>query len=938
MTLSKLALGSIIAGLTISSAAAAGFDAADLDAAILQDILEAYNEHQPSTCTGTAAGSTSYTYDFPGNNPASNWHGDFAQYEADLFLAAMTHTDANNRSWTIRVGQGGNMYSHYCPDLHGESMPPQNRQDSPWVDEVHQSVSVNNDLNQQPGMCNGDTCPSYFIHGAGTYQRDAPYTDVPFYSQSLAKSCNGASCTFAAWGQEAHVATIFTSPVITLNRFTNCGDGIVEHTEMLYNFAPTGTSPTIVDQNYFNLPWGGVRASTLPHALEPDATTGELSYEDPNTIDYCPLCPWGSDQAGGPQGRCAMDDLSNLGGYTSFVADGLYVNRPATDQKPYLWCRKPNMSCSGASSTCMADANDCYDEAGQPKPGYTPVVLEVPANSTPLCEDRGSFANGWELRCEMVRTGFGQTFPYLSPTTVTDPCAPWTESSLGFYRADTNEGFEATFIRHWSFAPASPHVYFRVDANSFEAAKDMVHNVFDNTGNSQVLPINFQVTPPAISNVPADYNPGALPSVTFVSGDGVSALTPGKFRRRIGSSNRDYYIYTNNYYGGQALLEPGYALSKRAFFFASELASVKATADSLKSNVVYDLIEDTRYNPRTIDIYKSGSSFDAVAASSAQGTSTSCTSSSATLECSGFSTPKPGYSPFFYVTCGSSSYLGPDPYFFTPGNGETFTFPGMSNNNSEYIRSYVCEGQDMSVRPTWKLIGFFDSSCSSMGAGFTYSDDICVEPSEEPSSEPSFEPSPKPTPLPTPEPTPSPTPEPTPLPTPEPTPSPTTAEVTEPVQKYVWCAKPGGCNSSNESSCMAGPGECYEDNGYGALKSGYTPIELYVPANATPNCRDRGQYGTERELTCNFHSTGFGRTRVNLRPPAGSTMGFYREDTGLGFEASFIRHWSWRLSQRYVFLRVRASNFQQARNIVYANFNNSGNDEILPVRFEMRSA
>jgi hypothetical protein len=804
-------------------------------------------------------------------------------------------------------------------------MPPQNRNDSPWVDEVHQSVSVNLNLNQQEGQCNSETCPAYFNHGAGTYQRDSPYTDVPFYSPSLAKSCSGATCTFAAWAQQAHVATIFTSPVITLNRFTNCGDGIIEHTEMIYNFAPAGSSPTIIDQTYFNVPWSGVRASTLPYALEPDAATGELSYDDPNTIDYCPLCPWGSDQAGGPQGRCAMDDLSNLGGYTSFVANGLYVNRPATEQKPYLWCRKPNVSCYEFRETCMADADECYDEGGQPKPGYTPIVLEVPANSTPNCQDRGSFANGWELKCKMARTGFGQTSPYLNANTVVDPCAPWTVTNMGFYRTDTNEGFEATFIRHWTNNPASQDMFFRVDAASFEEARDMVHNVFDNTGNNQVLPIQFQVTPPAVSELPADYNPGALPSVTFVSGDGVSALTPGKFRRRIGSSNRDYYVYTNNYYGGQALVEAGYALSKRAYFFASELASVKATADSLKSNVVYDLIEDTRYNPRAIDIYKSGSSFDAVAASSPEGTSTTCGGSAATLECSGFSTPKPGYSPFFYVTCGSSSYLGLDPYFFTPGNGDTFTFPGMSNSNTEYIRSYVCDGQDASVRPTWKLIGFFDSAaCNSLGAGFTYDDDICVEPSEEPSSQPSFEPSPKPTPLPTSEPTPQ-----------------TTVPANEPVQKYLWCSKPGGCDSANEGSCMAAPGECYTENGFGSVKPGYTPIELMVLPGTTPQCQDRGRYWYngigEWELRCKLRSTGFGRTRVNLRPPSGSTMGFYREDTGEGFEATFIRHWSWRSHLQYVYLRVAAPNFLAARNRVHHYFNNVGSSEPLPLRFEMRS-
>jgi len=230
MTLHKLALCGIIAGLTASTAA---FDVNDLDAAILQDMLEAYDLHEPSTCTG-AAGSTTFTFDYPGINAESEWYTPFESFEQDLFLAAMTHTDTNNRSWTIRIGQGGNMYSHFVPDLHGETMPPQAHANAPWIDEVHQSVSVNTNLNFEETECNGETCPAYYIHGAGTYQKDNPYTSTPFYSQSLAKHCDEATCTFAAWGQQAHLATIFTSPIITFNRFTNCGDGIIEHTEMIY--------------------------------------------------------------------------------------------------------------------------------------------------------------------------------------------------------------------------------------------------------------------------------------------------------------------------------------------------------------------------------------------------------------------------------------------------------------------------------------------------------------------------------------------------------------------------------------------------------------------------------------------------------------------------------------------------------------------------------
>jgi hypothetical protein len=231
MKLQKLALCGFLASLTSSSTA---FDVNSLDAAILQDMLEAYTQHTPSTCTGTN-GATTYTFNYPGLNSASEWHPPFESFEEDLFLAAMTNTDpVGNRSWTIRIGQAGNMYSHYCPDMHGETMPPQAHDNAPWIDEVHQSVSVNGYLNLGAGRCNGQDCPANFVHGAGTYQKDDPYTNVPFYSQSLANYCAGDSCTFAAWGQQAHLATIFTSSVMTFNKYTNCGNGIIEHTEMAH--------------------------------------------------------------------------------------------------------------------------------------------------------------------------------------------------------------------------------------------------------------------------------------------------------------------------------------------------------------------------------------------------------------------------------------------------------------------------------------------------------------------------------------------------------------------------------------------------------------------------------------------------------------------------------------------------------------------------------
>ena len=123
------------------------------------------------------------------------------------------------------------------------------------IDEVHQSVAVNGHLSGQcyddtgnvlygannkpikdPEAAGVDVCKKHFLHQAGAYQWDGIYTDVPFFSPSLAKSCVGNTCMFASWGTSAHVdeGTPFTSSLITINMYTNCGGGVIEHTQMMH--------------------------------------------------------------------------------------------------------------------------------------------------------------------------------------------------------------------------------------------------------------------------------------------------------------------------------------------------------------------------------------------------------------------------------------------------------------------------------------------------------------------------------------------------------------------------------------------------------------------------------------------------------------------------------------------------------------------------------
>ena len=217
----------------------------DLDEALLNDIVESYYNHEPTECTA-ASSSSSYGFDWPGTNNQSGWTPDFLEYEEGLFQAAFSHTDDDAaKSWTIRVGSGGNMYSILFPNSLGEITPPQHHSNAPWLDEVQQIVSVATGLNQNiydTKQCHGgalnvdndDLCKKYYIHTGGSYQRDGLYTKVPFHSPSLAKHCSGNTCTFASWGMHAHVVSPFTSPALYINRYTNCNNGIIEHTQMIH--------------------------------------------------------------------------------------------------------------------------------------------------------------------------------------------------------------------------------------------------------------------------------------------------------------------------------------------------------------------------------------------------------------------------------------------------------------------------------------------------------------------------------------------------------------------------------------------------------------------------------------------------------------------------------------------------------------------------------
>ena len=332
---------------------------------------------------------------------------------------------------------------------------------------------------------------------------------------------------------------------------------------MIHNFADPlnqeSANANVVDQKYFNVPWSGVRPSNLPNALEPRArsiSSTTLSYFPPNNVDILSLKGWGGDDKN-EYVPCTFnsyrENLNKLGGYTTFAGDELLVSRPEI----LRWCRKHNYTdasdCHASSvvattGICMVSSCRCEGDTA-PYEGYTEIDLKVPPDTMPTCKVGNNVYTTSnipyvELKCSFRDTGFGRTGVYL-------------EGNFGFYRGDTGVGIDVLYVRHWAYLPGTlvddEMVHFAtnyVDDGSGgvnrTAAKNYVQNLFDNTGSSEELKIEFQYSssPPAI--IPDDYDAGSVSAFTFVYGQGqdYASNVPGHSRRRIGTSGRDFTVFT----------------------------------------------------------------------------------------------------------------------------------------------------------------------------------------------------------------------------------------------------------------------------------------------------------------------------------------------------------------------------------------------------------
>lgn len=300
------------------------FEIEDADTSVLNrdpllakdSVFFSYIPDVPVALTPAASGTTSFTTEF--SSSGSSWQEQCI--EEDVFLARLTSQDNGSALWDLRIGKGGQIYSFLGP--YGEGIPPQYRSwdfnTARWVDDVWQTVNVATSLNNadsftpEPGTYLGRPEVAglkYFIHSAGVYMNDPIFLTIkPFYSPQMASWFDEQNRSFTTmhWGQQAHIPNIHKAEVLNTTRYKDLGNGVLEATYVSSNVGE-------VTVNRHNMPWGGVRASSLPQCW--------LSKPD-NSLERSYATFGGTDN-----GVLSSIDLS--GGYFIWAAEGDDENRPA---------------------------------------------------------------------------------------------------------------------------------------------------------------------------------------------------------------------------------------------------------------------------------------------------------------------------------------------------------------------------------------------------------------------------------------------------------------------------------------------------------------------------------------------------------------------------------------------------------------------------------
>jgi hypothetical protein len=309
-------------------------------------------ETLPPSPFGTASGFAAIRTD-SGAYSNSAWASGYN--ENRVFQALLHHTQSQvpERSWDLRVGLGGQIYS--LASNFGELIPPQRREAadgtqtnvSPWNDEVFELVAVNTTAKT--------AADPFFIHGAGPYISGQPPKDpfkydttlnVPWYSPRLAwgrrnDAVEPNAFVSVNWAQQAHLPTKWKSNLIVYTQYKDCDSGIIEVTYYIYAF---GTDP-VGTLNWFNAPWGAVRRTSLRnlYLTNPSGSLRQSPVADDQQFAQEMNYFWEghTNDAGSPN-----DNTTTVGGWALF-ASGL---NSADRSLALVYGTDPNSVASGSRS------------------------------------------------------------------------------------------------------------------------------------------------------------------------------------------------------------------------------------------------------------------------------------------------------------------------------------------------------------------------------------------------------------------------------------------------------------------------------------------------------------------------------------------------------------------------------------------------------------
>ena len=276
--------------------------------------------------------------------------------------------------------------------------------------------------------------------------------------------------------------------------------------------------------NYFNVPWGGVRTSHLPDVVEPDLL-GNLKIDPSDGDVRLPIYGWGHRQPGSRN----ILNIHDTGGYTTF-SSGVWPNK--TSIALDLPCVKPDAG--------MVDS--CSDEQIVNQ-NYTRMELKVPDDGTKCFRHGGSTPESLLIACQFHSTGFGQNSGGGE-----DGGGAIANGPYQFVNPSTGAKIVFRRTHHWSWTADSRYTYFSTfyndTADSFRQAQEDISAAFPPGSTIEAFTDPLQM--------PENYNPETLPSLTMVYGTGeeykAGGTVVGGGRRRLGSAGsilRDYTVFVS---------------------------------------------------------------------------------------------------------------------------------------------------------------------------------------------------------------------------------------------------------------------------------------------------------------------------------------------------------------------------------------------------------